>query len=43
VDLTLPLLRDIGWRSDEFLPPADRRPVVRIETAATTRPVAPRP
>jgi hypothetical protein len=43
VDLTLPLLRDIGWSSDEFLPPELRRPVVRVETTPQTRAAAPRP
>jgi hypothetical protein len=43
VDLTLPLLRDIGWGSDEFLPPELRRPVVRVETAPATRAAGSRP
>jgi hypothetical protein len=43
VDLTLPLLRDIGWTTDGFLPSEARRPVVRVETAPSTRAARPRP
>jgi hypothetical protein len=43
VDLTLPLLRDIGWRSDAIPEPAPRQRLFRLDLQPATREVAPRP
>jgi hypothetical protein len=43
VDLTLPLLRDIGWRSDAIPEPAPRQQLFRLDLQPATREVAPRP
>jgi hypothetical protein len=43
VDLTLPLLRDIGWRSDEVPDPQPREPVEGNSAERSTREVEERP
>ncbi len=43
VDLTLPLLRDLGWRSDEFAPPQPRSDPAAVGSEHSTTTVPPRP